>query len=69
MAKGYRRYVVIRNKQYETHQLDSRRGQLVKVSDISDNDWKRRKLRQKHLVSGKRIWSIKSIALIFMIEM
>ena len=39
MAKRYRRYVVSRNKQYETHQLDSE-GQLVKVSDISDNDWK-----------------------------
>ncbi len=44
-------------------------GQLVKVvSDISDNDWKKRKLRQKHWVSGRGYGSIKSIALIFMIE-
>ncbi len=28
---------VSRNKQYETHQWDGE-GQLVKVSDISDND-------------------------------
>ncbi len=39
MAKRYRRYVVGKNKQYETHQLDSE-GQLVKVSNISDNDSK-----------------------------
>ncbi len=34
------------------------KSQLVKVSDISDNDWKR-KLRQKHLSIWQRIWKYK----------
>lgn len=39
MAKRVRRFSISRNKQYETHQLDGQ-GQLQRVSDISDNDWK-----------------------------
>lgn len=64
MAKRYRRYVVSRNKQYETHQLDSE-GQLVKVSDISDNDWKEKVKSETFEYLAREYGSIKSIALIF----
>ena len=39
MAKRVRRFSISRNKQYETHQLDGQ-GQSIKVSEISDTDWK-----------------------------
>ncbi len=69
MAKIWALCVVSRNKQYETHQLDSE-GQLVKIHQIYlITDWKRR-LDKKHLVSQPREYgSIKSIALIFLDRM
>ncbi len=44
-------------------------GQLVKVSDISDNDWKRKLRQETFEYLAREYGSIKSIALIFMIEM
>ena len=63
-AKRSRRFAISRNKQYETHQTDGQ-GQLVKVSDITDNDWKE-KVKSETFDYIKSEWnSLKSIALIF----
>ncbi len=50
-----------RNKQYETHQLDSEEGQLVKkYQTASDNDWKKVKTETFEYLA-REYRSIKSI--------
>ena len=64
MAKRVRRFSISRNKQYETHQLDGQ-GQLQRVSDISDNDWKEKVKSETFEYLAREYGSLKSIALIF----
>lgn len=64
MAKRVRRFSISRNKQYETHQLDGQ-GQLQRVSDITDNDWKEKVKEETFEYLAREYGSLKSIALIF----
>lgn len=62
--KRARRFAISRNKQYETHQMDGQ-GQSIKVSDITDSDWKE-KVKSETFDYIRSEWnSLKSIALIF----
>jgi hypothetical protein len=62
--KRARRFAISRNKQYETHQMDGQ-GQSIKVSEITDSDWKE-KVKTETFDYLKSEWnSLKSIALIF----
>lgn len=64
MAKRVRRFSISRNKQYETHQLDGQ-GQSIKVSEISDTDWKEKVKSETFEYLATEYGSLKSIALIF----
>ena len=64
MAKRVRRFSISRNKQYETHQLDGQ-GQLQRVSEITDNDWKEKVKEETFEYLAREYGSLKSIALIF----
>lgn len=57
MSKRYRAYEAVRTYSYETHEINDK-GELIKVSDMSEKDWKKKIISEMENVDAEELWFI-----------